>query len=145
MSLGDLNVPEDKKVLKNKESLENSYSVEDVENMLEGIFKKVKGVGKVEVKITVKSGYENVYAYNVDESRIASSYGVNITTDKQIILIKKDGEETPIITKINCPEFIGAVIVCDGGDDPRIKYELTQATKSLTGISTDYILVTKMK
>lgn len=130
---------------KNSNNMVAEFNVNDVENMMESLFKKIEGVGNVEVRLTVKNGFENIYAYNIDQSVSSSASGSNSKLDKQLILISDDGKEKPIILKIKQPEYWGAVIVCEGGNSSTVKYKITQAVKSLTGISADNITVLKMK
>lgn len=122
-----------------------NYDIEKIEKSIEAIFKKIDGVGDVEVMINLKSGYESVYAYNSDESIIMNNGNYNITQEKEMILIDKNGTDTPIVLKTLNPQYLGAVIVCEGGGNSKIRLELTQAMKSLTGISSDNIVVVKMK
>lgn len=123
----------------------STYNINEIEKALEDIFKKIDGVGDVEIKITVKSGYETVYAYNTDENISVNNGNYNIAEEKEIILIDKNGTDTPIVLKTLNPQYLGAVIVCEGGGNSKVRLELTQAMKSLTGISTDNIVVVKMK
>ena len=62
-----------------------------------------------------------------------------------MVTVNTSGRNMPITIKIKHPEYMGAVIVCEGGDNSKIRLELTQAMKSLTGISADNIVVAKMK
>ena len=123
----------------------SEYNVSEIEKVAESIFSKIEGVGKVDVKITVKSGYEAVYAYDTSEDCSQSAGGFSASQEKEIVTISVNGQHRPITLKIKKPEYMGAVIVCEGGDNSKIKLELTQAMKSLTGISADNIVVAKMK
>ncbi len=121
------------------------FDVGELESLAESIFSEIEGVGKVKVKITVKSGFEKKYLYDVKEnySRSETSYSAN--TEKELVRISNGNKQEPIAVKIYYPELKGAVIVCEGGDNAKIKLELTQAMKSLTGITADNIVVAKMK
>ncbi len=121
------------------------FDVHEVEKEAESIFEKIEGVGKVDVRITVKSGYESVYAYDISRDCTQSESGFSASADKEMVTVNSSGQNMPITIKIKHPEYMGAVIVCEGGDDSKIKLELTQAMKSLTGISADNIVVAKMK
>lgn len=140
------NVPQNESEV-NKTSIVETvdFDVSNIEKVIEKLFKKVDGVGDVEVKLTVKSGFETIYAYDTNESASSSGESFNSTIKKELIIINEDGEDKPIKLKIKYPQYWGALIVCEGGDDSRIKLELTQAMKSLTGISADNITVLKMK
>lgn len=121
------------------------FDAGEIEKAAESIFSKIEGVGKVDVRITVKSGYESVYAYDISRDCTQSESGFSASADKEMVTVNSSGQNMPITIKIKHPEYMGAVIVCEGGDDSKIKLELTQAMKSLTGISADNIVVAKMK
>ena len=55
------------------------------------------------------------------------------------------GNETGLIKQVNPPKYLGALIVCQGADDPSVRLAVSQAVASVTGISTDRISVLKMK
>jgi len=116
-----------------------------LEKSAEKLFSKIHGVGKVEVKITVKSGYEKIYAADTDERISTSGENYSVEQDSKIITVNTNGTQKPLMVKTAYPEYLGAVIVCEGGDNSKVKLELTQAMKSLTGIPADNIVVAKMK
>ena len=39
------------------------------------------------------------------------------------------------------PQYLGAVVVCDGADSPQVQLAVTQAVAQFTGLSTDHISV----
>ena len=41
------------------------------------------------------------------------------------------------------PQYLGAVVVCDGADAPQVQLAVTQAVAQFTGLSTDRISVLK--
>lgn len=116
-----------------------------LEKSAEKLFSRIQGVGKVDVIITVKSGYEKIYAADTDKRISTSGENYSIEQDSKILTVNSNGTQNPLIVKIAYPEYLGAVIVCEGGDNSKVKLELTQAMKSLTGISADNIVVAKMK
>jgi stage III sporulation protein AG len=121
------------------------FDAGEIEKAAESIFSKIEGVGKVDVRITVKSGYESVYAYDVSRDCTQSDSAFSASSDSEMVTVNTSGRNMPITIKIKHPEYMGAVIVCEGGDNSKIRLELTQAMKSLTGISADNIVVAKMK
>ena len=127
------------------EAVTEGFDLQELEKIAESIFSEIDGVGKVKVIITVKSGFEKKYLYDekTDYSKTETSYSLN--SEKELVRISNGNKQEPIAVKIYYPELKGAVIVCEGGDNAKIKLELTQAMKSLTGISADNIVVAKMK
>jgi stage III sporulation protein AG len=42
------------------------------------------------------------------------------------------------------PEYLGALVVCEGADNPTVAYQIVKAVAGLTGLGTDKIVVSKM-
>ena len=101
------------------------------------------------VVLTLKSGTEQILA--TDESSSGSTKGEGETSEvsmeqKSTTVIVSGGSsvETPVTLKTVYPEYLGALIVSEGADDPAVKYQLVQAVAGLTGLGTDKIIVSKM-
>ena len=62
-------------------------------------------------------------------------------------VIVTDGQRTEsgLVSQVNPPSYLGAIVVCQGADSPAIKYAITQAVAKITGLGTDAICVLKMK
>ena len=58
-----------------------------------------------------------------------------------------DGQrnETGLVRQVNPPSYLGAVVVCQGGDDPRVQLDIVNAVSRITGLGADRISVLKMK
>jgi len=117
----------------------------ELEQQLEEMFQKMEGVGRAKVLLTVKSGYESVYAYDENKSANRSENAAASSLQSTLITVSENGSQTPITVKTNYPVFLGAVVVCDGGDNAKIRLELTEVIRSLTGITADNIQISKMK
>lgn len=109
------------------------FSLEDYEVRLSQVLSSMKGVGKVRVMLTLKSGEETVYA--IDENAAYSK-----------IVLKGSGQGSePVIVKVISPVFEGAVVVCEGGGSSLVAYRVTEAVSALTGMKSDKIRVVPMK
>ena len=53
--------------------------------------------------------------------------------------------QTGLIRQINPPVYLGAVIVCQGGDKPAVKLAVAEAVSRVTGLRSHQIVVLKMK
>lgn len=118
---------------------EERFSVEELEDRLSEALSRVAGAGKVTVVLTVKSGMERVLATDTTASQSDDRREVE---EQTVIISTGDGEEAVLITQ-RYPTFLGALIVCEGGDDPNVRLQLTQAVAVLTGLGTDRITVCK--
>lgn len=111
---------------------------DSVEEKLEELLSKVHGAGEVHVLLTDLSGEEIVY--QTDDR----GTGDNANTDT-VIVTDSNRNQAGLIQQRNPPVYRGAVIVCDGADDPQVRLALTDAVKNATGLRSDQISVLKMK
>lgn len=119
--------------------------IEALERSLEDALSTIEGVGNTKVVLTAKSGYEEVYAYDETKSANKSEGSAASDSQKSLVLISSGGSQSPVVVKTNYPTFLGAVVICEGGDNAVVQLEVMNAIKSLTGISSDNIVITKMK
>lgn len=127
-----------------KTTTEDTDPVILLQDQLEDLFSEIEGVGRVRVLLTAKSGGETVYAY--DESKNASKSDGSASSSSSMTLVTVNGSgSSPVVVRINAPAFSGAVVVCDGADSTKVQLNLTQALSSLTGITSDNIVIVKMK
>ncbi len=127
---------------------DGAYDVAAFASGLEQSLSEIDGVGRVRIILTVKTGFEKVFAYDQSKNETGTTNqtgATNQSLQSELVTVTGGGQQSPVVRKMNYPVFMGAVIICDGGDSPRIQLELTQAIKSLTGISSDSIVITKMK
>ena len=131
---------------KEKEALHPQISTEQKERTpaeeLESILTEISGVGKVKVMLTEAVGTQT--CYQIDEDRSLNADTESIRTET-VIVTKSDRGETGLICSVTPPIYRGAIIVCQGGDNPTIKLSVVQAVSNVTGISSDRITVLKMK
>ena len=109
---------------------------------LEVILSKIEGVGKVTVMLTEAAGAETIYQTNEDRAASADSENIRIET---VIISDSSREEHGLIRTVTPPIYLGAIVVCQGGGNATVKYAVTQAVSTATGIGTDRITVLKMK
>lgn len=127
-----------------KKTVEPSQNASDysVEDDLETILSCVKGVGKVKVMLKEVSGSETVYQTNQDISVTENGSDTRIEV---ITVSDSDRNELGLIKQVNPPVYQGAIILCEGADDPGIKLAITEAVSKITGLGADKIAVLKMK
>jgi len=109
---------------------------------LEAILGQISGVGKVKVLLTEAAGAETVYQTDEDRSDSGDSKSIRVET---VIITDSNREEQGLIRTVTPPVYLGAIIVCQGGDRPAVKLAVVQAVSSVTGISSERISVLKMK
>lgn len=110
---------------------------DETESRLKAILTEIEGVGKTEVLLTINSTEEYVYAETVKNG--ASQ------TENGYVIIDKGSEKEALVKKINNPSISGVVIVCEGGDDPKVCEKLYKAVSTALNIPTSKIYVAEMK
>lgn len=113
-----------------------------VQQELEEILSYIKGAGTVRVMLKELSGEETIYEVNEDISLSDSSSDTKIDV---ITITDQNRNEHGLIKQVNPPKYQGAVILCQGGDDPSVKLAITDAVSKITGLGADKIAVLKMK
>ena len=106
---------------------------------LEQILSQIRGAGKVKVLLTESSGTQTVYQTDQDQR------GQDSVSNKTVIVTDSNRNQNGLIHRIDPPVYLGAVIVCQGGDSAAVKLAIVEAVASVTGLSTDRITVLKMK
>lgn len=109
---------------------------------LEDILGQIAGVGKVRVLLTEAAGAETIYQTDEDSSTASDSDRLRVET---VIVSNASREEQGLIRSITPPVYLGAIIVCQGGDSPTVRLSIVEAVSNVTGISSDRITVLKMK
>lgn len=128
----------------NAETPENA-DVAALEQKLESILAEMSGVGRVKVVLTAKSSSQAVYAFNENKKISDSENGRSADQSASLVSVGSSGSQQPVKIRVDEPEYRGAFIVCDGGDSSKVRLEVTRAVSSLTGVSSDNIVISKMK
>ena len=113
-----------------------------VQEELEEVLSYIQGAGAVKVMLTVASGEQTVYQKNEDST--ISDTSTSIQTEV-VTVTDAERNEVGLIQQINPPRYLGAIILCQGADDPAVKLAISNAVSKITGLGTDRIAVLKMK
>ncbi|MGI5935468.1 MAG: hypothetical protein ACOX7I_01495 [Oscillospiraceae bacterium] len=106
-----------------------AFSLAEEENRLREALMQIKGVGKVKVLLSLKSTATRELA----ESE-----------NKAIIINKGSGNQSAVELRYVYPEYMGAVIICQGASSARVRLDVTRAVSAFTGLSSDQITVIEM-
>ena len=109
-----------------------------LEESLEHILSRIRGAGKVEVLLTEYVGSETLYQTDVDRNSDSLREDTVVVSDSQ-------RDESGLIRQIIPPRYLGAIIVCQGGDNPGVKLAILEAVSRATGLKSNQISVLKMK
>ena len=124
------------------QSTEPVAATESLEQMLEGVLSKIEGAGAVEVLLTMQTGEETHYQTDTDESTDSESSAQQIQT---VIVSDQQRNETGLVRRTDPPRYLGALIVCQGGDSAQVRLAIVEAVTCVTGLSANQISVLKMK
>lgn len=117
-------------------------TVQTPEEKLEQILSQIQGVGKVRVLLTIAQGEQVIYVH--DENRSDSSENQSVNREA-VIVTDQSRAQTGLISQVLPPSYLGAVIVCQGGDLPGVRLAVVEAVCDATGLTADKISVLKMK
>ena len=120
----------------------DSICLEMTEEQLEAVLSKIDGAGEVDVLLTYASGERTVF--HADE-RSASDENGQTRDYETVIITGSDRIEEALVAQVVAPEYLGAVIVCQGAENPSVRLAVSDAVSKDTGIRTDRISVLKMK
>ncbi len=141
------------KTLATEETKTSEQIGENIENKLENILSKIKGVGNVKVLVTYSQTNQIIPMYNEDSSTSTteekdSGGGTRTVNEnsskKDIIYEEKNGVKTPITQSIINPTIEGAIITAQGATNADVKTNIVQAVEAVTGLATYKIQVFEM-
>ena len=111
---------------------------------LEEIISLMKGVGKVKVKIYTGGYPEYDYEYNNNKINKTTSENdqnggerriVEDNFESELVIINDtSGNEKPVIKRTILPDIEGVLIVAQGAENSRVKYEIIKSVSSLLNI-----------
>ncbi|MGN0466690.1 MAG: stage III sporulation protein AG [Lachnospiraceae bacterium] len=131
------------------EVTENDAYIEAMEKKLENTLRTIDGVGKVEVMLTLESSKEAVLNKDIQteqEKMKDDTKSDNIIKEnEETVLTENSGNQQPYIIKEIEPKVAGAVVVLEGGGNPVIVKEVTEAVQVLFHLEVNKIKVLKME
>lgn len=127
---------------KEKTAEATSTAQKDIQKELETILGFISGAGDVKVMLKEATGAETVYQSNEDHTDSESSTS---TRTDVITITDSDRGQYGLVRQVNPPKYMGAVILCQGADDPSVKLAVVDAVSKITGLGSDKIAVLKMK
>lgn len=106
-----------------------SYSVETEEERLEKVLSSIRGAGKCKVLLSVRSGAQLILAEDEGET----------------VVISNSGRQSTVTVQKRYPDYMGAVIVAEGGGNATVRYDILSAVMSYTGLGADKITICSLE
>ena len=108
-----------------------TQAIQAEEQRLTQLLQQINGAGQVQVLLSYRCSAERELATDdAGEPTIISAGG---------------GAQEAVELKTVSPQYLGAVVVCDGADSASVRLAIIQAVSSLTGLGSNKIAVVKMK
>ena len=119
------------------------FSLAETEQRMAQMLGAMDGVGRVQVMLTLRSG--ETLSLAEDNSATLGSGG-NVRQDSQVLTINRgSGRQEVVVTQRLYPLYQGAVVVCQGASDSRVRLRVLETVSVLTGLSSDKISVVQWK
>ena len=106
-----------------------AFSISDEEERLEDQLSKIRGAGRVSVLLSVSGSASRELADSEDGT----------------LVVSENGKERVVELYYVNPEYMGAIIVCDGANSADVRLAITKAVSDFTGLGTDKIAVINME
>lgn len=134
---------------KEKKTSDSDMSVSDyaadMGKQLENILRKIEGVGKVSVMLTVDGTEEYIYVREEKESILQDNDSKSSETENKYILVQNNGNKEALVKKVINPEISGVVVVCEGGDTSSVREKVYNAVSVSLGIPSNRIYVDSLE
>ena len=123
-------------------NVSEAYSLAETEKRLEQLLGRIRGVGQVQVMLTLKSGS----SLQLAENRSTSLRDTENRQDRDVVTLNRgSGYEDVVVTEQTYPIYQGAVVVCQGASDSGVHLAVIEAVSVLTGLGSDRITVVQWK
>ncbi len=110
-----------------------------LEQALEKILAQVSGAG--EVRVLLSGQLSETKRYQTDDTRSGSGE----LRQETVILTGENRVQTALVRQTEAATYRGAIVVCQGAENPKVALSVVQAVAAVTGLSTNRITVLKMK
>lgn len=121
-----------------------SLAVEEAR--LSDLLSKIQGAGKVEVMLSLRTGQRTEYQTDTQlQTETGGAEELRRQEDSTVLYGAGSGSQQALVRHVEAPQYLGALVVCQGADDPTVRLDLVQAVSSVTGLGADQITVVKMR
>ena len=122
---------------------EMSFSLEETEKRMAEVLGAIDGVGRVRIMLTLRAGSTLRLA---EDSSLSDSSSGQTKQEKQVLTVNRgSGRQEVVVTQQLYPTYQGAVVVCQGAGDSRVRLRVLETVSVLTGLSSDKISVVQWK
>lgn len=120
-----------------------AFSLQETEQRMAEVLGAMDGVGRVQVMLTLRSGETLSLA---EDSSATLGSGGDVRQESQVLTVNRgSGKQEVVVTQRLYPTYQGAVVVCQGAGDSRVRLRVLETVAVLTGLSSDRISVVQWK
>lgn len=88
------------------------------------LLSRIQGAGAVEVMLSLKSG-EQIHYQTDTQLQTGRQYGRSLRQEDNTVLYGTgSGTQSALVQQVTAPTYQGAIVVCQGADDPGVKLAL---------------------
>ena len=114
----------------------------ETERRMEHVLKQIKDVGRLSLMLTLESSAHQELAADTELSyRGNVSEPEEYSRRSELTILSTEEGESPVVAHRVGPVYRGAVVVCEGAENPGVRLAVTQAVAALTGLGSDRIMV----
>ena len=118
----------------------------ELANELAHTLARIEGVGRVQVKVNLKSRSRKIWERQIHESKRTSQEQNTVTTEdninNELVFAKnRDGYDQPVLKEELAPEVAGVIVVAGGARDARVKRILIDAVTTILEIPEHRVIV----
>ena len=110
-----------------------------LEEALEKILSQVSGAG--EVRVLLSGQLSETKRYQTDDTQSGSGE----LRQETVIVTGENRVQTALVRQTEAATYRGAIVVCQGAENPSVTLAIVQAVAAVTGLTTNRITVLKMK
>lgn len=103
------------------------------------LLSRMQGAGRVEVLLSLQDTQATQYQQNQEGTGDSTGRMTTVT------VTDADRNEAGLINKVCAPTYRGAIVLCDGADDPAVRLSIIEAVSNITGLRSNQITVLKMQ
>ena len=115
--------------------------IHEIESKLIKVIGNIKGVGNINVMVSINSSPELDIATNVEEKVVTTTSGTTAVTNRDPIIVEINGKESPLILKETLPTINGVIVVSSGAKDIKVKLDIITAVSTALGVNPKIIEV----
>lgn len=128
------------------ETAYDTLDTSDTEKRLEEILEKLDGAGEVSVMIYYSNTGERIVASDSktrseQETRGEEMNAVSEDKEKSTVLYGGSGNERPFVTEERLPKPSGVLVIAEGAENEKVRYEISEAVRALLGLMPNRIKV----